>query len=371
VEDGMWQQCSGIITVKSEMGQPIHKIATRGVKLWAELDKKVFSLPRNKQLGELEKQKPYIIDRLNKDFQKVWFGHDFTTGKAVDLKDMTYQDVARRMVNLLYLSKRSQWIDPSYVRIFADFVRRIEERLPLSNWELTQPIFTSYADFDEPFEALRNFSHAYQESKTQLINQEDQDYFLAICRRSGQKPVPFIPVLDNNFETWFKKDSLWQSEFVDAVVDEDVQRTCILQGPVSVTYATPQNINEPVKVILDRINEGHLSCILQDTYAGDVKAIPRVEFFGHHTSRKSARQHGLSVVIEPNATTFTIPADLEELPSPDEWFDLLAGKKLSWRYALFKSKTVMSGHSMIPNPIRQAFAPAVSILSSTSSARLD
>jgi fatty acid synthase subunit beta len=361
VEDSMWQQCTGIVTVKSEMGQPIHKIATRGVKLWAELDKNIFSLPKNKQLAALQKQKPHIVERLNMDYQKVWFGHDFTLGKAVDLQDMTYQDVARRMVGLFYLNKRSQWIDPSYVRIFGDFVRRIEERLPLSNRELTQPIFTSYADFDEPFEALRHLGYAYQESKTQLINQEDQDYFLAICRRQGQKPVPFIPVLDANFETWFKKDSLWQSEFVDAVLDEDVQRTCILQGPVAVNYATPQNINEPVKVILDRINETHLDCILQQTYAGDVKAIPKVEFFGHHASRKSARQQGLTVVLEPNATTFTIPAELSELPSPDEWFDLLAGKKLSWRYALFKSKSVMSGQSMIPNPIRQAFAPAHSL----------
>jgi fatty acid synthase subunit beta len=275
----------------------------------------------------------------------VWFGYDFTLGKAVDLQDMTYQDVARRMVGLFYLNKRSQWIDPSYVRIFGDFVRRIEERLPLSNRELTQPIFTSYADFDEPFEALRHLGYAYQDSKTQLINQEDQDYFLAICRRPGQKPVPFIPILDANFETWFKKDSLWQSEFVDAVMDEDVQRTCILQGPVAVAYATPQNINEPVKVILDRINDGHLGSILEQTYGGDTKAIPTVEFFGHHAVHKNARQQGLNVVLEPNATTFKIPADLRELPSPDEWFDLLAGKKLSWRYALFKSKSVMSGQS--------------------------
>ncbi|KAF2106759.1 acyl transferase domain-containing protein [Lophiotrema nucula] len=358
VDDAMWQQCKGIVTVKSEMGQPIHKIATRGVKLWAEMDKTVFSLPKKNQLAVLEKKRDYIIERLNKDFQKVWFGYDFTSGKAVDLKDMTYQDVARRMVNLLYLSKQSRWIDPSYIRIFGDFVRRIEERLPLSNWELTQPIFTSYADFDEPFEALRNLAHAYQESKTQLINQEDQDYFIAICRRAGQKPVPFIPVLDDGFETWFKKDSLWQSEFVEAVVDEDVQRTCILQGPVAVNYATSQNINEPVKVILDKISQGHLERILEQTYGGDRKAIPTVEFFGHQTSRKSARQQGLSIVIEPNATTFKIPFDLKELPSPDSWFDLLAGKKLSWRYAVFKSKTVKSGHSMIPNPIRQAFAPS-------------
>jgi fatty acid synthase subunit beta len=358
VEDTMWQSCKGILTVKSEMGQPIHKIATRGVQLWAEMDATIFSLPKAKQLAAIEKKKDYIIAKLNKDFQKVWFGYDFSSGKAVDLKNMTYQDVARRMVNLFYLSKRSQWIDPSYVRIFGDFVRRIEERLPLSNWELSQPIFTSYSDFDEPFEALRNLAHAYQESKSQLINQEDQDYFLALCRRPGQKPVPFIPVFDDKFETWFKKDSLWQSEFVDAVVDEDVQRTCILQGPVAVNYSTPQNINEPVKVILDKINDGHLECILQSTYGGIKRSIPQVEFFGHHASRLSARSHGITVIVAPNTTTFKIPADLEELPSEDAWFDLLAGKKLSWRYAVFKSKTVMSGHAMIPNPIRSAFAPA-------------
>lgn len=358
VEDAMWQKCNDIITVKSEMGQPIHKIATRGVRLWADMDKHIFSLPKNKQLEAIEKQKESIIQRLNSDFQKVWFGYDFTNNKAVDLKDMTYQNVARRMVNLLYLSKRSQWIDPSYVRIFGDFVRRVEERLPLANWELTQPIFTSYSDFDEPFEALRNLAHAYPESKTQLINREDQDYFLTICRRPGQKPVPFIPVFDSNFETWFKKDSLWQSEFVDAVVDEDVQRTCILHGPVAVKYSTPQNINEPVGTILDKINNGHLERILQQTYGGNRKSIPVVEFFGHQVSRKSARQQGLKIISEPNATTFKIPSDLKELPSEEAWFDLLAGKKLSWRYALFMSKTITSGKTMIPNPIRQAFAPA-------------
>jgi fatty acid synthase subunit beta len=358
VEDTMWQSCTGILTVKSEMGQPIHKINTRGVQLWAEMDATIFSLPKAKQLPAIEKKKDYIIEKLNKDFQKVWFGYDFSSERAADLSNMTYQDVARRMVNLFYLSKRSQWIDPSYIHIFGDFVRRIEERLPLSNWELSQPIFTSYADFDEPFEALRNLAHAYQESKTQLINQEDRDYFLMLCRRQGQKPVPFIPVFDDKFETWFKKDSLWQSEFIDAVVDEDVQRTCILQGPVAVNYSTPQNINEPVKVILDKINDGHLERILQTTYGGIKGFIPQVEFFGHHAPRLSTSPHGITETVAPNTTTFKIPADVDELPSEDVWFDLLAGKQLSLRYAIFKSKTVLSGNAMIPNPIRSAFAPA-------------
>ena len=34
----------GIITVTSELGEPIHKVATRGVKLWKEFDKFVISL---------------------------------------------------------------------------------------------------------------------------------------------------------------------------------------------------------------------------------------------------------------------------------------------------------------------------------------
>lgn len=358
VEDAFWKSSKGIITVKSEIGQPIHKIATRGVQLWAEMDRKIFSLDKSKQLIEINRQRSYIIERLNKDFQKVWFGYDFTSGKPVELKDMSYADVARRMLELLYIKKRSQWIDSSYVTLFGDFIRRIEERLPLSNSELSQPIFSSYADFNDPFEALRNLAQAYRGSQVQLVNQEDQEYFLSICRRSGQKPAPFIPVLDENFETWFKKDSLWQSEFVEAVVDEDVQRTCILQGPVAVSYAMPENINEPVRVILDRINDGHVQKILRDSYGGQPETVPFVEFFGHHASESTTCQDNIQITTGPSSATYSIPSDIEDLPLPEAWFNLLAGNKLSWRYAVFRSLTVMNGNQMVPNPIRQAFAPA-------------
>ncbi|OCL09018.1 beta subunit of fatty acid synthase [Glonium stellatum] len=358
VEDALWQSSKDILTVKSEMGQPIHKIATRGVQLWAEMDRKIFSLDKSKQVAEINRQRSYIIERLNKDFQKLWFGYHFASGKPVELKDMSYIDITRRMLDLLYIKKKSQWIDPSYVTLFGDFVRRIEERLPISNPELTQPIFTSYADFDKPFEALRKLAQAYRGSQVQLINQEDQEYFLSICRRSGQKPVPFIPVLDQSFEMWFKKDSLWQSEFVDAVVDGDVQRTCILQGPVAVAYATPENINEPVKAILDQINNGHIQGLLRDFYADKPETVPFVEFFGHHASEIAVSQHSVQITTGPSSTTYGIPSDTQELPSSEAWFNLLAGNKLSWRYAVFRSLTVMNRDQMVPNPIRQAFAPA-------------
>ena len=43
VEDGAWEgtytkPTGGILTVGSELGEPIHKVATQAVKLWKEFD---------------------------------------------------------------------------------------------------------------------------------------------------------------------------------------------------------------------------------------------------------------------------------------------------------------------------------------------
>lgn len=58
VEDGEWEgtyvkPTGGILTVKSELGEPIHKVATRGVKLWKEFDDTVFKLPKERRVAWL------------------------------------------------------------------------------------------------------------------------------------------------------------------------------------------------------------------------------------------------------------------------------------------------------------------------------
>ena len=62
---------------------------------------------------------------------------------------------------------------------------------------------------DEPVKDLlgniKCFFEAYLLAADQLLAAEDMAYFLAISQRPGQKPVPFIPVLDASFEVWFKK----------------------------------------------------------------------------------------------------------------------------------------------------------------------
>jgi fatty acid synthase subunit alpha, fungi type len=61
----------GILTVRSELGEPIHKFATRRVKLWKEFDDTVFKLPKEKRVSWLAERKAEIIGKLNADFSKL------------------------------------------------------------------------------------------------------------------------------------------------------------------------------------------------------------------------------------------------------------------------------------------------------------
>jgi fatty acid synthase subunit alpha len=58
---------------------------------------------------------------------------------------------------------------------------------------------------DDPSKFVGSFFEKYTTATTQLLAAEDHAYFLTISQRLGQKPAPFIPILDNNFEVWFKK----------------------------------------------------------------------------------------------------------------------------------------------------------------------
>ena len=361
LEDEQWQEtykraAGGIITVSSELGQPIHKIATRGVLLWAELDKTIFSLPKAKQVAELNRRKDYYIQKLNKDSQKVWFGRN-SEGEAVDLENMTYAEVLLRLIELLYVRHQSRWIHESYRVLVADYVQRLEERLSSTTAPPQQPIFSSSDAFSEPSVMMDRISESYPEAETQLISAEDAQFFLSICRRRGQKPVTFIPVIDEQFETWFKKDSLWQSEDLDAVVDQDVQRTCILQGPVAARSLTPAHVNEPVKVILDRINNEYIERFHDSTGHGHAALIPTINYF-HGKDQDLPNASEYEVHQDGYIITYTLSSSAEaKLPTTDSWLNLLAGDSGTWRHALFRSNKIVQRSALVSNPVRRMFTP--------------
>jgi fatty acid synthase subunit alpha, fungi type len=73
VTDDKWEgahkaETGGILTVSSELGEPIHKVATRGVKLWKEFKESVFRLPKDKRAAWLAQNADSVIAKLNKDF---------------------------------------------------------------------------------------------------------------------------------------------------------------------------------------------------------------------------------------------------------------------------------------------------------------
>ncbi|RKF59344.1 Fatty acid synthase subunit beta [Erysiphe neolycopersici] len=360
LDDCDWEKtykgpAGGVITVRSEMGEPIHKLATRGVRFWAEMDAKIFSLPKEKRIPELQKNRDYIIKKLNDDFQKVWFGRN-KEGKAVDLEDMTYSEVLYRMVDLMYVKHESRWIDKSYERLVGDFIRRMEERFTSSS---SQPsLLQSYSELDDPYPTVDKIIDSYPETLTQLINAQDVQHFLLLCQRRGQKPPTFVPSLDENFEFFFKKDSLWQSEDLEAVIDQDVGRTCILQGPTAVRYS--KVVNEPIKDILDSVHNGHIKSLTSEKYGGRESTIPVLEYFGgeYHTENNDINIDGLIVSNQPHSTTIRLSSSSSTaLPESDKWFSLLAGTKRSWRYAFFTSKVFVQNKKYETNPIRRIFTP--------------
>jgi fatty acid synthase subunit beta, fungi type len=366
LDDSEWERtykgaAGGVITVRSEMGEPIHKLATRGVKFWAEMDQRIFSLDKAKRLPELQKNRAYIIKKLNDDFQKVWFGRNLA-GEVVDLEDMTYLEVVSRMVDLMYVKHESRWIDPSLVRLTADFINRVEERFTLG---APQPsIIQSYSDLDRPFDVVEKVKKTYPACADQLINAQDVQHFLLLCQRRGQKPVPFVPVIDDNFEFFFKKDSLWQSEDLEAVVDQDVGRTCILQGPTAAKYST--KVDEPVKDILDGIHNAHIKNLTRDLYGSDASKVPVVEYFGGHLEideEDDIELDGLTVSKDGNKVSYRLSNNTNAtLPDLETWMRVLAGKEHSWRYALFTAEVFIQGQRFQTNPMPRLFAPSAGTL---------
>lgn len=366
IDDSEWEKtyrgsAGGIITVRSEMGEPIHKIATRGVLFWAEMDKTIFSLDKAKRLPELKKKRDYIIKKLNDDFQKVWFGRN-SAGEVVDLEDMTYFEVVSRLVDLMYVKHESRWIDKTLSRLTADFILRVEERF--TSGKSQSSILESYSDLDKPFAVLEKLKKAYPASDDQLINAQDVQHFLLLCQRRGQKPVPFVPVLDDNFEFFFKKDSLWQAEDLEAVFGQDVGRTCILQGPVSVKFVN--TVDEPIQQILDGVHQGHIKALIQDLYNGKESSVPVVEYFGsvpYVDIADALELESLTIFKDNEKISYRIQATGNaSLPELDAWMHILAGKAYSWRYALFTTEVFVQGKRFQKNPLRRIFAPTNGML---------
>ncbi|KAH8100945.1 fatty acid synthase [Cristinia sonorae] len=361
VDDAQWEgtyakETGGILTVRSELGEPIHKVANRAVKLWKEFDNTVFNLPKEKRAAWLAERKSEVIAKLNKDFSKPWFGWKKDGRVVEDIADMTYEEVVLRMIRLMYVGHEERWIDVSLRNLTGDWLRRVEERFAGVNGGGPKPsILQSYASLDKPTNVVQDFFKKYPAATEQLLASEDKAYFLAISQRPGQKPAPFIPILDANFEVWFKKDSLWAAEDLEAVFDQDPQRVCILQGPVAVKHAVVKD--EPIKDLLGNIVTQLAQKLLERSYGGDISKVPTIDYLGARPlplPETIAAELGVEREITEKAITYTIG---KTVPETSLWLETLAGPRLDWVRALLITPNVVQGSNYIDNPMRRLFAP--------------
>ncbi len=358
VDDSKWEgtydkPTGGILTVRSELGEPIHKIATRAVKLWREFDDTVFNLPREKRAAWLEGKKDYVINRLNKDFNKPWFGCKADGTVVSDIGEMTYEEITRRMVRLMYVSKQSRWVDISLRNLVGDWLRRVEERFAgINGTKSKESLIQSFSSLDKPEATVDAFFAHYERARTQLVAAEDKAFFMNITQRPGQKPVPFIPVLDNSFEVWFKKDSLWAAEDIDAVFDQDPQRVCILQGPVAVKHATV--VDEPIKDMLGNVEDLLVQKLLHRYYDDQESNVPTVDYIGAKPASAVPSIPGVQSSSTNSSRTYSIGS---AVPETSAWLENIAGPEVSWLRAALTCVNVVQGTQYISNPFKRLFAP--------------
>ena len=253
----------GVCTVKSELGEAIHKIYNRGMACWRDFDERYFAIEdAKKREATILSDREYIIQRLNSDFQKPYFGCTANSQNA-RIVDMTYKEVLDRMLHCMFVRaaagrQEGRWIHSTYRTRVILFLKRTVDRF-YREQEGDAEDATSLVDLgSDPSKSIADLAERYPAIAHTLVTCEDSDYFIHICKTGG-KPVNFIPVIDKELATWFKKDSLWYSEDLEAVPDCDPGRVCVLQGPVAVRYS--KEANQPAKDILNSICDSYVELL--------------------------------------------------------------------------------------------------------------
>lgn len=327
----------GAISIILHLGEPMHVLETRGMLLWAELDKTLFHLPKEKMAAALDSRRSSIIAKLNSYHQNVWFGFDYGSMSPVDLEDMTYISVLRRLLDLVYPLRTGNWMHPSYQGIVDDWVMRILERFASASDHLEMD--------SDPRQQLQSLAARYPDTDRFLLTLEDSHYFVDLCRKRGRKPVPFIPVLDAEFPLWFKKDPLWQSENLDATFHGDVGRVCILAGPVALQHCLEADV--PVARYLDGIVKNHLDKEKSMCVSSLPSSLCEVEEIVHLLGRSHITVEDSELRLGRFA-----PGDVDN----DPWLQLLGSKLGVCGRNLFGMKKLHANGRAYHNPMRRVFS---------------
>ena len=228
---------------------------------------------------ELDSRRKEIIEALNKT-AKPYFG---------DLASMTYLEWAQRFAELAF-----PWADPTYADRFQHLLQRIEARVnDTDSGEFTSKLFAAdgvsaeeaaAADLlthddilADPAPALEKLALAYPQTAELKVVPTDVAWFPVLVREYP-KPMPFVPVIDNDLLRWWGQDQLWQSE--DQRYSADSVRA--IPGPISVAGIT--TIDEPIADILGRFETAAIKRVQDEQQAADAAENDDFAALGEATS---------------------------------------------------------------------------------------
>ncbi len=192
---------------------------------------------------ELENRREEIIEALNAT-AKPYFG---------DLKTMSYLQWAQRFADLAF-----PWVDETYADRFLHLLQRIEARVREQESGEFASLFSSRSSVEaDPNAAIEKLAEAYPQAGELTVTPMDEAWFPTLVREYP-KPMPFVPVIDNDLLRWWGQDQLWQSE--DSRYSADSVR--IIPGPISVAGIT--TVDEPIADILGRFEHAMVERITND-----------------------------------------------------------------------------------------------------------
>ncbi|KAJ1770836.1 fatty acid synthase alpha subunit Lsd1 [Coemansia sp. RSA 1843] len=354
--EGSAAVCGGIVSICNERGQPVHVVANRAAMLCHKLSTIVLSQPHDKLANVLRTNRDWIVRGLCADYMRPWFGQLGlgSDSKYVELSDMTYIQVIERLVDLMYVAKEQRWIHPTYRNFVAKFVQRTSMRLHNAEQSFKAERKQGVVYDDAVFDEIAAVRLAYPDAHRQLLASADIMYFIYLCKRPGQKAVPFVPVLDADFADYLMRDTEWQCEDLGSVCsngsDDAAQRVLISQGPVSVQYSLIKN--EPVKNIMDGIYNGLVQQISEtdtDLPTDDTLDVDSFALLNYNT----VICHSLS------ERTYQLPLyNPGILPSTSAWHRALSGGSTNnWLFTILTNPVIVQNKRHTDNYISRLLRP--------------
>lgn len=218
----------GITSTQSSLHADMYNVensAAKAARLLLELDADPEQIPARRD---------EIIAAIGKT-AKPYFG---------DIEAMTYEEMLRRFVELSW-PRADEYVEMR----FHELLQRVEARLSPAQHGEVLTLFPARRDaVADPQAAIAALVERYPRAAEATVLPADASWFVALAQKYP-KPVPFVPIIDDQVLRLWGSDSLWQSQDPRYSADE----VRIIPGPVSVASIT--SVDEPIADILARFED--------------------------------------------------------------------------------------------------------------------